>query len=71
MKSEDKLMDERTINELLDQLRNGELHEYHVSKDQFLPFRTVLVNRDDFKHFRGIAQQGGSIIYRYLEEPRS
>ncbi|WP_226666117.1 hypothetical protein [Metabacillus litoralis] len=64
-------MDEQTINERLDQLKSGELNEYHVAKEQFLSFRTVIVNRDDFKHFRGIAQQGGSIIYRYLQEPRS
>jgi hypothetical protein len=64
-------MDEQTIHELLDKLRDGELHEYHVGKEQFLTFRKTLVDREDFKHFRGIAQQGGSIIYRYLKEPRS
>jgi hypothetical protein len=64
-------MDKQTIHEILDKLRDGELHEYHVSKDQFLTIRKILVERDDFKHFRGIAQQGGSVIYRYLQEPRS
>ncbi|OAS86683.1 MULTISPECIES: hypothetical protein [Metabacillus] len=64
-------MDERTIHEILDKLKSGELHEYHVGKDLFLSFRNILINRTDFKHFRGIAQQGGSIIYRYLKEPRS
>jgi hypothetical protein len=64
-------MDEQTIQAILDQLRDGELNEYHVSKEQFIEFRNILVNREDFKHFRGIAQQGGSIIYRYLQEPRS
>ncbi|MGM0873349.1 MAG: hypothetical protein ACQEWV_00870 [Bacillota bacterium] len=64
-------MDEQTIHEILDKLRDGELHEYHVSKDQFLTIRKTLVERDDFKHFRGIAQQGGSVIYQYLQEPRS
>ncbi|APH05537.1 hypothetical protein [Bacillus weihaiensis] len=64
-------MDSSTINEMLDQLKNGDLNEYHVPKDQFLSLRTILVNREDFKHFRGIAQQGGSIIYHYLKEPRS
>lgn len=64
-------MDEQTIQTILDQLRDGELNEYHVSKEQFIDFRNILVNREDFKHFRGIAQQGGSIIYRYLQEPRS
>ncbi|MCM3160179.1 hypothetical protein [Metabacillus litoralis] len=64
-------MDGQTVTEILDQLRDGELNEYHVTKEQFLIFREVLVNREDFKHFRGIAKQGGSVIYRYLNEPRS
>jgi hypothetical protein len=64
-------MDEKMLNEILDKLRDGELNEYHVFKDQFLSFRKTLVGRKDFKHFRGIAQQGGSVIYRYLKEPRS
>jgi hypothetical protein len=64
-------MDEKMLNEILDKLRDGELNEYHVFKDQFLSFRKTLVGRNDFKHFRGIAQQGGSVIYRYLKEPRS
>lgn len=64
-------MDEQTIHEILDKLKSGELHEYHVGKEQFLSFRKILIDREDFKHFRGIAQQGGSIIYRYLQEPRS
>ena len=64
-------MDGQTVTEILDQLRDGELNEYHVTKEQFFIFREVLVNREDFKHFRGIAKQGGSVIYRYLKEPRS
>ena len=64
-------MDKQMINDILNQLRDGELNEYYVSKDKFLPFREVLVAREDFKHFRGIAQQGGHVVYRYLEEPRS
>ncbi|TDL80204.1 hypothetical protein [Peribacillus frigoritolerans] len=64
-------MDNQLANEMLDSLKNGEIHEYHVPKDVFLTFRTVLVEREDFKHFRGIAQQGGSVIYKYLQVPRS
>ncbi|MBD1380402.1 hypothetical protein [Metabacillus arenae] len=64
-------MDEQTVNTVLNELRSGELKEYHVSKDQFLTFRKILVDRVDFKHFRGIAQHGGSVIFRYLENPRS
>ncbi|RDU38387.1 hypothetical protein DRW41_02130 [Neobacillus piezotolerans] len=64
-------MDEKGINEILDRLKSGELAEYYVTNEDFLPFRKVLVMREDFKHFRGIAQRGGSVIYEYLPEPRS
>jgi hypothetical protein len=64
-------MDESTINEILDHLKNGTLTEYFVSKEDFLHFRSVLVKREDFKHFRGIAERGGSVKYLYLETPRS
>ncbi|MFD2443318.1 hypothetical protein ACFSO7_04895 [Bacillus sp. CGMCC 1.16607] len=64
-------MDEKLINEILDQLKNGSLTQYYVEKDNFLSFRKVLVKREDFKHFRGIAQRGGAVNYSYLEVPRS
>ncbi|OCA85625.1 hypothetical protein A8F94_12145 [Bacillus sp. FJAT-27225] len=64
-------MNEKEINEILDQLRDGVLTEYYVTKEDFLPFRTVLVHRQDFKHFRGIAQRGGDVIYEYVSEARS
>jgi hypothetical protein len=64
-------MDKETINQILEQLKNGELKEYFVQKEAFLEFREVLVGRDDFKHFHGIAQRGGDTLYRYLQEPRS
>ncbi|MHC0038630.1 hypothetical protein [Pseudoneobacillus sp. C159] len=64
-------MNESFINEQLESLKKGILSEYHVSKEDFLSFREVLVNRKDFKHFRGIAGRGGSVVYQYLENPRS
>lgn len=64
-------MDEQFVNEILNKLRDGELNEYLVSKEQFLSFRNVLVKREDFKHFRGIAQHGGNVVYTYLQEARS
>ncbi|KIL73387.1 hypothetical protein SD78_3575 [Bacillus badius] len=57
--------------QLMDQLKNGEIAECHVSKEHFLVFQHELVQRNDFKHFRGIAQRGGSVIYHYTEEARS
>ncbi len=56
---------------ILDKLKNGEIKEYLISKEEFLPFRQVLVKREDFKLFRGIAQRGGGVLYHYLNEPRS
>jgi hypothetical protein len=64
-------MTEEMIKEILDRLMTGELSEYYVSNDQFMEFRQVLVKRKDFKHFRGIGQRGGDVLYQYLKEPRS
>jgi hypothetical protein len=64
-------MQEELISEILDQLMTGELTEYYVTKDKFMEFRQVLVKRKDFKHFRGIGQRGGEVLYQYLKEPRS
>ncbi|GMB08678.1 hypothetical protein EDD69_10750 [Thermolongibacillus altinsuensis] len=64
-------MNEKEATELLNQLRDGEIHELLVKKEDFLTFRNVLVNREDFKHFRGVAQRGGDVIYYYMKEPRS
>lgn len=56
---------------ILDQLANGEIKEYRVTKEDFMMFREQLVKREDFKHFRGEAKHNGAIIYTYLTEPRS
>ncbi|MEH7308376.1 hypothetical protein [Neobacillus drentensis] len=64
-------MKEEMITDILDRLMTGELSEYYVTNDQFMEFRQVLVKRKDFKHFRGIGQRGGEVLYQYLNEPRS
>ena len=64
-------MKEEHIQEVLDKLKNGELTEYYVSKEDFHPIRNVLVKRADFKYFRGIAKRGGEVLYKYMETPRS
>ncbi|MBV7503931.1 hypothetical protein KW850_01445 [Bacillus sp. sid0103] len=64
-------MKEEMITDILDRLMTGELSEYYVTNDQFMEFRQVLVKRKDFKHFRGIGQRGGEVLYQYLKEPRS
>lgn len=64
------MMDEKTINEMIEKLVRGELDEIYVEKKDFMSFRNVIVNRPDFKHFRGTALRGGDVIYEYMDEPR-
>lgn len=64
-------MDEKTINEIMNKLKDKEISEYYVKKEDFLTFRSVIVKREDFKHIRGIAQRGGDVIYRYSDVARS
>ncbi|BCB03138.1 hypothetical protein [Bacillus sp. KH172YL63] len=64
-------MNEHEILEQLQSLRTREVGEIKVMKNDFLAFRSVLVKQEDFKQFRGIAQQGGNILFQYLDTPRS
>ena len=64
-------MEQNEFINLINQLANGEISEISVKKNDFLTFRQIIVNREDFKHFRGIAHHGGGVIYTYLEEARS
>ncbi|MGZ4160638.1 MAG: hypothetical protein ACXVNF_07585 [Neobacillus sp.] len=64
-------MKEDLINDILNRLMTGDLSEYYVKNEDFMEFRQVLVKRKDFKHFRGIGQRGGDVLYQYLENPRS
>lgn len=56
-------------NELLDRLKAGEIPSITIEKNDFLEFRTVLIGREDFKHFRGEAFHHGKTIYKYTQEP--
>lgn len=56
-------------NQQLENLKNGELESITIAKEEFLDFRTVLIAREDFKHFRGTAYHHGITIYTYTEEP--
>lgn len=55
--------------EMLEQLKNGELESIKIEKEDFLEFRKALIKRPDFKHFRGVAYHHGITIYTYTEEP--
>lgn len=64
-------MDKEQAVRMLESLKNREVEEIFVSKQDFMAFREFLVKREDFKHFRGIAQRGGDVIFTYTEEARS
>ncbi|PPA72235.1 hypothetical protein [Jeotgalibacillus proteolyticus] len=64
-------MESQEIESLLSKLRSGDITRLEVAKEDFLAFREQLVNAEDFKHFRGIAQRNGGVTYEYLEKPRS
>lgn len=55
--------------EMLEQLKNDGLESIKIEKEDFLEFRKVLIERPDFKHFRGVAHHHGITIYTYTEEP--
>jgi hypothetical protein len=54
---------------MLDQLKAGEIPSLEISKEEFLEFRSILVNRSDFKHYRGTAHHFGRTVYTYTSEP--
>ncbi|WP_318504986.1 hypothetical protein [Bacillus sp. T3] len=64
-------MNEQTIQDMFEKLKNKELNEYFVNKADFLTVRMILVKREDFKHFRGTALRGGDVVYQYMDEQRS
>ena len=54
---------------MLDQLKAGEIASLEIPKEEFLNFRSILLNRADFKHFRGTAHHFGRTVYTYTTEP--
>ena len=64
-------MEKEFIQQILDQLQAKEIESFRVKKEDFLTFRAEIVKRKDFKYFKGIAEIGGDVTYKYLEEPRS
>lgn len=60
-----------TYKQQLEDLKEGNISSITIEKEKFLEFREVLILREDFKHFRGIAKQGGIVIYTYEKSARS
>lgn len=50
---------------LLQELKDGSLPFISITKEEFLAFREVLIAREDFKQFKGVAKQGGNVVYTY------
>ncbi|AYC29064.1 hypothetical protein [Paenisporosarcina cavernae] len=57
--------------EQLTQLKEGKIASLFIPKEEFMAFRLVLLAREDMKHFRGVAEQGGTVTYYYENDPRS
>jgi len=57
--------------EMLDQLRSGEVTSILIKKDEFLQFRELLLKDPEFKQFRGDAKQGGDVVFTFLQTPRA
>ena len=62
---------QQSYEEKLNMLQNGDIQDIVIEKNEFIAFREVLVQREDFKHFSGNAKQGGQIVYTYLNIARS
>lgn len=61
----------KDFKDLIEKLKNGEIKQIEVDKVDFYELRELIVEREDFKHFRGIAKQSGIVVYEYLKEERS
>jgi hypothetical protein len=59
------------FDQALQDLRVGTIDSLNISKEEFLEFREILIKQEDFKHFKGIAKQGGIVFYSYEKVARS
>ncbi|WLR52579.1 hypothetical protein LC040_06715 [Bacillus tianshenii] len=59
------------LHTIADELASGERSVQEISKEDAPQFFSIIRNREDFKQFHGIAKKGGSVVFRYLETPRS
>lgn len=57
--------------QMLEELKEGIQTSFIITKQDFLTFREALIVREDFKHFKGVAMQGGSVEYTYEKVARS
>ncbi|WP_458414144.1 hypothetical protein ACNQFZ_04420 [Schinkia sp. CFF1] len=53
---------------VIEKLRNGELEQFVVRKEEFLLFREVLMKQKDKENIQGEAKKGGEVAYSYHKE---
>lgn len=61
-------MNKGDIEAIIEKLRNGEIEQYEVTKEEFPEFREVLIKQTDKEKIRGEAKKGGGVIYTHVKE---
>ena len=61
-------MSKEEIEAIIEKIRNGEIKQNEVTKDEFPEFREVLINQKDKEKIRGEAKKGGGVIYTHVNE---
>ncbi|MBM7708296.1 hypothetical protein [Enterococcus lemanii] len=59
-------MSERNFIEELQQLRDGEITEIIVKRDEFISFREVWLTLENREAYVGEAELEGTVVYRYV-----
>ncbi|KRL55093.1 hypothetical protein FC70_GL000689 [Paucilactobacillus oligofermentans DSM 15707 = LMG 22743] len=57
----------KDYNQLLEQLRAGEITELSIEASEFLEFQSIFHAYEYRKRIKGQAMRGGQIIYRMVE----
>lgn len=61
-------LNKEDVEEIFEKLRNGEIEQYEVTKEEFLEFREVLMKQKDKEQIRGEAKKGGGVVYTHVKE---
>ncbi|EKN71202.1 hypothetical protein BAZO_00245 [Schinkia azotoformans LMG 9581] len=61
-------LNKEEIEEIIEKLRNGEIKQYEVTKEEFMEFREVLIKQKDKEQIRGEAKKGGGVVYTHVNE---
>lgn len=52
---------------VIEKLRNGEIEQFEVTKEEFPQFREVLMRQKDKAQIRGEAKKGGGVVYTHVK----